>query len=48
MFAPIYGPSRFEYCIIVSPLVVFESMAQKNLFCPNPRAKCYRESVGVN
>jgi hypothetical protein len=33
----IFGPSKLEYCIIVSPLMVFESMAQQNLFCPSPR-----------
>jgi len=32
MLAPIYGQYGLEYCIIVSPLVVFESMAQKNYF----------------
>jgi hypothetical protein len=48
MLAPIYGPFGIEYYIIFSPLVVFESVAQKNLFCLNPRVKCYRESMGVN
>jgi hypothetical protein len=36
----IFGPFKLEYCIIVAPPMVFESMAQQNLFCPSPRIKC--------
>jgi hypothetical protein len=46
--ALVYGLSRFEYCIIVSPLVVFESMAKKILFCPSARTRCYGESMGID
>jgi hypothetical protein len=47
MLPHVYGPSKFEYLIIVSPSVVLESIAQKNLFCPSPRVKCYGESMGI-
>lgn len=46
--ALVYGPSRLEYCIIVSPSVVFESMAQKKKNCPSLKAKCYGESMGID
>jgi hypothetical protein len=39
MLAHVYGAFGMEYCIIVSPLMVFESMAQKNLFCPKSKSE---------
>jgi hypothetical protein len=44
----IYMASRLEYYIIISPLVVFESMTHKHLFCPSSRVRCYGELLGVN
>jgi hypothetical protein len=35
----IFGPSKLEYGIIISPPMVFESMAQQNRFLPKSKNK---------
>jgi hypothetical protein len=35
-------------CIIVLPSMVFESMAQQNLFCLTPRTRCYEVLMGID